>query len=46
MENIKNDYEVLVDKCLLYAELEKGIKSLERGEKVSEETVYAELDKV
>lgn len=39
MANIKNDYEVLVDKCLLYAELE-------RGEKVSEETVYAQLDKV
>lgn len=46
MANFKNDYEVLVDKCLLYTELEKGIESLERGEKVSEETVYAELDKV
>lgn len=46
MANIKTDYEVLMDKYLLYTELEKGIESLERGEKISEETVYAELDKV
>ena len=46
MANIMTDYEVLMDKYLLYEELEKGIESLERGEKVPEETVYAELDKV
>lgn len=33
MANIKTDYEVLMDKYLLYTELEKGIESLERGEK-------------
>lgn len=39
-------YELLTDKHLLYRELEKGINSLDRGEKFSEEEVYAELDKI
>lgn len=30
MANIRTDYEVLMDKYLLYEELEKGIESLER----------------
>lgn len=39
-------YEQLTDRYTLYKELEKGINSLERGEKYSEEEVYAELDKI
>ena len=39
-------YELLTDKHILYKELEKGIDSLDRGEKVSEEEVYEELDKI
>ena len=33
-------YELLTDKHILYKELEKGISSLEKGEKFSEEEVY------
>lgn len=39
-------YEFLTDKYMLYKELEKGINSLEIGEKFSEEDVYRELDKI
>lgn len=39
-------YEHLTDKHILYKELEKGIDSLDRGEKVSEEELYEELDKI
>ena len=39
-------YELLTDKHLLYKELEKGILSLDRGKKFSEEEVYEELDKI
>lgn len=39
-------YELLTDEHILYKELEKGIDSLDRGEKVSEEEVYEELDKI
>lgn len=39
-------YELLTDKHILYKELEKGLDSLDRGEKVSEEEVYEELDKI
>ena len=39
-------YELLTDKYMLYKELEKGIYSLEKGEKYSEKEVYEELDKI
>jgi prevent-host-death family protein len=39
-------YELLVDKHELYKELEKGIDSLKRGEKFSEEEVFEELDRI
>ena len=39
-------YELLTDKHILYKELEKGISSLDKGEKFSEEEVYGELDKI
>ena len=39
-------YEQLTDRYTLYKELEKGINSLEKGEKYTEEEVYAELDKI
>lgn len=39
-------YEQLTDRYTLYKELEKGINSLEKGEKYSTEEVYAELDKI
>ena len=39
-------YELLTDKYMLYKELEKGINSLDNGEKISEEKVYEELDKI
>ena len=39
-------YELLTDKHILYKELEKGLDSLDRGEKVSEEELYEELDKI
>ena len=39
-------YELLTDRHELYKELEKGIKSLDNGEKFSEEEVYEELDKI
>jgi prevent-host-death family protein len=39
-------YELLTDKHILYKELEKGINSLEKGEKISEEELYEELDKI
>ena len=39
-------YELLTDKNILYKELEKGISSLEKGEKFSEKEVYEELDKI
>ena len=39
-------YELLVERYELYKELEKGIDSLERGEKYSTKEVYDELDKI
>ena len=39
-------YELLTNNYILYKELEKGINSLENGEKYSEEEVYEELDKI
>ena len=39
-------YELLTDKYMLYTELEKGVNSLERGEKYSAEEVYEDLDKI
>ena len=39
-------YEFLTDRHILYKELEKGIKSLDNGEMISEEEVYEELDKI
>lgn len=39
-------YELLTDKYTLYKELEKGITSLDKGEKISEEELYNELDKI
>lgn len=39
-------YELLTDKYKLFKELGKGIKSLEEGEKLSEEEVYEQLDKI
>ncbi len=39
-------YELLTDKHILYKELEKGINSLDKGQKFSEAEVYEELDKI
>ncbi|MBR2588698.1 MAG: type II toxin-antitoxin system prevent-host-death family antitoxin [Bacilli bacterium] len=39
-------YELLVDRYELYKEIEKGIESLDKGEKYSSEEVYDELDKI
>ena len=39
-------YELLTDKYKLYKELEKGIKSIEKGETYSEDEVFEELDKI
>lgn len=39
-------YEFLTDKYELYKELEKGINSLEKGEKYSSKEVLEELDKI
>ena len=39
-------YELLTDKHILYKELEKGINSLDKREKISEEELYEELDKI
>ncbi len=39
-------YEMLTDRYTLYKEIEKGINSLEKGEKISEEEVFEELDKI
>lgn len=39
-------YELLTDRYILYKELEKGINSLEKGEKHTEKEVYEELDKI
>lgn len=39
-------YELLTDRLELYKELEKGIKSLDNGEKFSEEEVDEELAKI
>lgn len=39
-------YELLVERYELYKELEKGIDSLEKGEKYSAKEVYDELDKI
>lgn len=39
-------YEQLVERFELYSELEKGIDSLEKGEKFSSKEVYDELDKI
>ena len=39
-------YELLTEKYMLYKELEKGLSSLEKGEKCSEKEVYEELDKI
>ena len=38
-------YEFLTDKYMLYKEIEKGIVSLEKGEKYSAEELYDELEK-
>ena len=40
--NINDDNE----KSSLYQELKKGIDSLDRGEIISEEELYEELDKI
>lgn len=39
-------YELLTDKNVLYKELEKGINSLDKGNVISEEELYEELDKI
>ena len=39
-------YELLTNKYMLYKELEKGISSLEKGERYSEKEVYEEVDKI
>ena len=39
-------YEFLTNENALDKELEKGIESLENGEKFSEEEVYERLDKI
>ena len=39
-------YELLTGKYTLYKELEKGINSLDKGEKISEDELYDELDKI
>lgn len=39
-------YEFLTSKYELYKELEKGLKSIEKGEIYSEEEVYDELNKI
>ena len=39
-------YELLTEKYILYNELQKGINSLDKGEIISEEDVYKELDKI
>lgn len=39
-------YELLASKYDLYRELEKGIKSLEKGETYSAEEVFKEVDKI
>ena len=39
-------YEFITDKYKLYKELEKGMVSLEKGEKYSSEEVFEELDKI
>lgn len=39
-------YEFLTDKYELYKELEKGINSLEKGERYSSKEVLEELDKI
>ena len=39
-------YELLTDEYTLYKELEKGINSLDKGEKISEDELYDELDKI
>ena len=39
-------YELLTDRYTLYKELEKGVNSLENGDKYSEEEVFEELDKI
>ena len=39
-------YELLTDKYMLYKELEKGLHSLDIGEKISEEELYKELDEI
>lgn len=39
-------YELLTDRYILNKELERGINSLEKGEKYTEKEVYEELDKI
>ena len=39
-------YEFLTDRYELYKELEKGVSSLEKGEKYSPDEVYDDLEKV
>lgn len=39
-------YETLIERYELYKELEKGIDSLEKGEKFSTDEIYNEIDKI
>ena len=39
-------YELLIDKYMLYKELERGIDSLEKGKRYSEEEVYRDLENI
>lgn len=39
-------YEFLMDKYELYAELEKGINSIKKGEVYSADEVFEEIDKI
>lgn len=39
-------FENLIEKYHLYNELEKGIKSIDRGETYTEEEVFDEIDKI
>jgi len=39
-------YEFLMDKYDLYSKLEKGIKSIQKGDVYSEEEVFDEIEKI